>query len=153
MLLLGIGERGANMKKTQSQVQLERVLTQDSLEEMGPEIKSYIYQSILELEPYTTDDTTVTLLAKDPLQLISSMEEIGSEVDKKELKKMFRIAFVMQENDSKIETEAVHQNIFEAIKMAKEKMLAKLVEIHDSIVTAQDRQAEIQNVKLTGNVH
>lgn len=39
----------------------------DLLENVDPEVKSYICQVLMELEPYTTPETVITVTAKDPL--------------------------------------------------------------------------------------
>lgn len=138
------------MDKSQSRIKLEKLLKDKDLNLVEADVKSYIYQCLLEFEPYSTPDTHIHVIAKDPLQLIDNTVDGRGEA---QLKKMFRIAIVMSEDGTKIEAEAVHENIFEAIKEAKDKLLLQLVEIHDSVVTAQDRHMEILNALTSGQVH
>ena len=123
------------------------------LENVGPEIKSYIYQVLMEFEPFTTPTTTVAVTAKDPLKLIKSMEANGVDYDRTELKSMYRISIALIEDGTKIEEEGLHEDIFEAIKMAKDNLVKVLIEIQDSVVTAQDRTMQINSVRQTGEVH
>lgn len=123
------------------------------LENVGPEIKSYIYQVLMEFEPFTTPTTTVAVTAKDPLKLIKSMEANGVDYDRTELKSMYRISIALIEDGTKIEEEGLHEDIYQAIKMAKDNLVKVLIEIQDSVVTAQDRTMQINSVRQTGEVH
>ncbi len=113
--------------------------------EENPEVKSFIYQNISEFEPYITPETVITVVARDPKKLALQYETDGVEFDPDELKKMYRIAISLKEGDSKIEAEAVHKDIYMAISMAKDNLMRKLVAIHDSVVSQQDRIVEINH--------
>ena len=113
--------------------------------ENSPEVKSFIYQQIMEFEPYVTPQTVVAVLAKNPSKLALQFETDQKEFDPQELKKMYRIAIVLSEADTRIEAEGLHADIFQAIKLAKENLLKKLVVIQDSIVSQQDRLMEINH--------
>ena len=113
--------------------------------EHNPEVKSYIYQQIMEFEPYVTPETVVAVIAKDPRKLALQYESEGKEFDMKELRKLYRIAISLKEGDTKIEAEGLHSDIFEAIGLAKQNLLAKLIAIHDSVVSQQDRLIEINH--------
>lgn len=124
-----------------------------NVSDVDPEVKSYIYQSIAEFEPYTTPDTTVAVIARDPLRLISRYEADGIEYDHTQLKKMFRIAITLIEDGSKLEEEAVHEDIYVAIRLAKEKLLKVLIDIQDQVVTNQERKIQIDTAVGGGHVH
>lgn len=113
--------------------------------EQNPEVKSYIYQQITEFEPFVTPQTIVAVLARDPKKLAIQYETEGKDFDKKTLRQLHRIAIVLKENDASVEAEGVHQDIFQAIKMAKEELLKKLLAIQDSVVSQQDRLMEINH--------
>ena len=123
------------------------------VDDVSPEVKSYIYQTLMEFEPYTTPSTIVSVIARDPLKLITQFEADGVEYDQTKLKKMFRISISLKEDGNKIEDEAVHEDLYTAIRMAKDKLLKTLIEIHDSVVSNQDRTAEINGILQNGNVH
>jgi ribosomal subunit interface protein len=109
------------------------------IENVEPEVKSYIYQSLSEFEPYTTPTTTVAVIAKS--------------LDNAELKRrnFHRISICLMDEGSKIEAEATDQDIFMAIRMAKENLITKLSAIQDSVVTKQERLAQINIIARGGN--
>lgn len=113
--------------------------------ENNPEVKSFIYQQIVEFEPFVTPQTVVAVLAKNPSKLALQLETDQKEFDPKELKKMYRIAIILSEGESRIEAEGLHKDVFVAIRMAKEALLKKLVLIQDSVVSQQDRLVEINH--------
>lgn len=142
------------MDKVKTQVEFDALLNHRLLKDIGPEVKSYIYQSILEFEPFTTPECVVSIVAKDPLKLMNQSDTDSNEkLDAKKLNKMYRIAIIITEEGTKVEAEALHESIYEAIRLAKENLLAHLREIQDSVVSAQDRQVQIQTALASGQVH
>jgi ribosome-associated translation inhibitor RaiA len=113
--------------------------------EQNPEVKSFIYQEIAELEQYVTPQTVVAVVARDPRKLALQYETEGKEFDAKDLKKLSRISISLSESDTKIEAEGVADNVFDAIREAKTNLLKKLIAIHDSVVSQQDRLIEINH--------
>ena len=113
--------------------------------EQNPEVKSFIYQQIVEFEPFVTPQTVVAVVARDPRKLALQYEAEGKEFSKSDLKKLFRIAIVLKEGETTIEAEGVHEDIFQAIKLAKDNLLKELVVIQDSVVSQQDRLIEINH--------
>lgn len=113
--------------------------------EQNPEVKSFIYQQIAEFEPFVTPQTIVAVVARDPKKLAIQYEADGKDFSKEELRKLYRIAIVLKESDATIEAEGVHEDIFQAIKLAKENVIKKLEEIQDSVVSQQDRIMEINH--------
>lgn len=120
------------------------------LENIGPEVKSYIYQILSEFEPYTTPETKVAVIAKDPMVLFDP-DKTSEEWDSAEmLKRMYRISITLKEDGSKLEAEGVDADIFVALKKAKDNLLKTLVEIHDSIVDSKERNLAIHSA-LSGS--
>lgn len=113
--------------------------------EQNPEVKSFIYQMIAEFDPFVTPQTIVTVVARDPRKLAIQYETEGKDFSPAELKKLYRIAISLNEGGTKVEAEGVHQDIYQAIKMAKENLLKELVAIQDSVVSQQDRLIEINH--------
>lgn len=122
------------------------------LEQVSPEVLSYVYQSLMEFEPYTTDTTEMAVIAKDPLKLLN-----GSEGDslppRQQLKKMYRISISLADQGTKIEAEALDTDIYRAIKGAKDKLLKELEQIHDSVVSSSERNLQIQSALSGNTVH
>ena len=123
------------------------------LKNFGSEVKSYVYQTIMEFEPFTTPETIVSVTAKDPLKLISKLEANGVDYDRTELKKMNRICISLTEDGAKIEEEALHEDIFTAIRQAKDKLVVILSEMQDQAITNQDRTAQINTALSNGTIH
>ncbi|WP_295900661.1 hypothetical protein [uncultured Bdellovibrio sp.] len=113
--------------------------------EQNPEVKSFIYQQISEFEPFVTPQTVVAVVARDPKKLALQYETDGKEFTREGLKKLYRIAIVLNESGTTVEAEGVHEDIFEAIKAAKDNLLTKLVAIQDSVISQQDRIIEINH--------
>lgn len=131
--------------------------------ETDPEVKSYIYQQIHDFGPFVTPETLVMVIARDPKAVYGSAaeneesEEIYlnelSESESIEKKFKYRIAIVLKEGDSSIEAEAFHNDIFKAITLAKEKLLAHLIEIRDEIESPQDRIKAIREASDNTQIH
>lgn len=124
---------------------------QVDIENMGPEVRSYIHQTLAEFEGFTTPETTVTVVARDPMKLIK--EDGYENVDPKKLRRYWRFAIVIAEDGQQIEEEGVHEDIYEALRMAKDKLLKTLAEIQDQVVTTQDRVMQIQNALAGHQLH
>jgi ribosome-associated translation inhibitor RaiA len=119
--------------------------TTDDVTDVSPEVKSYIYQTIMEFEPFSTPQTVVAVIAKDPLKLHSKTNENGEIMDRSVLKDMHRISITLSEEGSKIEDEGLHEDIFTAIRIAKDKLVKKLIAIQDQVISNQDRKVQINN--------
>ncbi|KYG68589.1 hypothetical protein [Bdellovibrio bacteriovorus] len=113
--------------------------------EQNPEVKSFIYQQIVEFEPFVTPQTIVAVVARDPKKLAIQYETEGKDFTPEGLKKLYRIAIVLREGDTSVEAEGVHEDIFQAIKLAKDSLLKELVAIQDSVISQQDRIVEINH--------
>lgn len=124
---------------------------QADLNKLGPEVRSYIYQVILEFEPYTTSNTTVAVIAKDPAKLAN--EEEYQDHDPDSLRRMWRIGITLSEEGTQLEEEAVHEDIYAAIRIAKDKLLKTLGDIHDHVISSQDRMVQIQNALAGHQLH
>ncbi|HWU43994.1 MAG TPA: HPF/RaiA family ribosome-associated protein [Bdellovibrio sp.] len=113
--------------------------------EQNPDVKSFIYQQIAEFDNFVTPQTMVSVVARDPKKLAIQYETDGIEFSQDELKKLYRIAIVLNESGTKVEAEGVSEDIYQAITLAKDSLLQKLVAIQDSVVSHQDRIIEINH--------
>lgn len=121
--------------------------------EQDPEVKSFIYQQIVDLEPFVTEKTVVAFVAKDAKKLASRFEQEGMSMPAKDLKKLHRIAIVLREDGTQIEAEAYDFDIFQAITKAKEAMVTQLVQIQENVISQQDRIAAINQLLQNPQVH
>lgn len=131
--------------------------TTTDLIETNPEIKSFIYQQILDFNPFITDNTTVFVIARDSSRknMESTDESFFAEdvVDDENPSQLHRIAIILKDEDSSIEAEAFHENIYEAIKLAKEKLIAELIEIQNEVESPNDRLQAIQQASSNSQIH
>lgn len=134
--------------------------------EADPEVKSYIYQQITDFNPFVTPETLVMVIARDPqtpddnedsdeLSEDDSFIEVLTEKDSAEdlTKYKYRIAIVLKEGDSSIEAEAYHDDIFEAIRLAKEALIERLLAIQEEVESPQDRMKAIKEASDNKIVH
>lgn len=126
--------------------------------ENDPEIKSYIYQQILDFNQFVTPETLVMVIARDPNgHYESESDEADYQINDEENSEFknfkYRIAVILKEDDSSIEAEAYDNDIFEAIRKAKDKLIAELIEIQNEIENPQDRMRAIQEASDNKPVH
>lgn len=133
--------------------------------EADPEVKSFIYQQIVDFNPFVTPETLVMVIARDPHASYSSAaeeaeaedtdflsyEEQEGEALEEDYK--YRIAIVLKEGESSIEAEAFNDDIFEAIRLAKETLIVRLLEIQEEIESPQDRMNAIKDASENKQIH
>ncbi len=122
-------------------------------DEFGPEVKAFIYQVITEFHPFSTPETLVSVISKNPMGLAKKLASEGTPIDAATLRKMHRIEISLKEADTKIKSEGLSENIFDAISSAKNQLIAMLTDIQDQIISAQDRQAQISSARQNQGVH
>ncbi len=126
--------------------------------ESDAEVKSYIYQQIMDFNQFVTPDTLVMVIARDPNGVYTSQspdEAVDTEDISQEPSKDFkyRIAVILKDEDTSIESEAYHNDIFEAIRLAKESLMAQLIEIQNELESPQDRMIAIQQASENKPIH
>lgn len=149
--------------------------------ENDPEIKSYIYQQIQEFNTFVTPETLVMVIARDPLGQYdrSPVEVVASDMDgdphyeasldddedddeslldeediTDEMRNSrYRIAVVLKDGDHSIEAESFSNDIFEAIRLSKEVLIQKLLEIQEEIESPQERMKAIQQASENKPIH
>lgn len=114
---------------------------------IDPEVRSYIYQVLLDFEPFTSSATVIAVSAKDPSALnIEGMSQ-------SELERQFRISISLTEDGTQIEEEGLAKDIYGALREAKDKLMRHLTEIQDSVVTPAERASQIQWALSKPQVH
>jgi ribosome-associated translation inhibitor RaiA len=127
--------------------------------ETDPEVKSFIYQQIIDFNPFVTPDTLVMVIARDPgASYTNSVDEEDEFYDDDEtlaeLKKYkYRIAVILKEGENSIEAEAFHDDIFEAIRLAKNQLIDRLLEIQEEVESPQDRINAIKDASENKQIH
>jgi ribosome-associated translation inhibitor RaiA len=126
------------------------------IESLSPDAKSYVYQILNDFSLFTTPETVSTVTAKDPMDLWKKRSQMGEEFPKTrtELKQMYRIEIALSEGGSTLSAEGLHGNLYEAIRIARDRLLKILDEIQDDVVSNQDRHQQIQQALASGgSVH
>jgi hypothetical protein len=146
--------------------------------ENDPEIKSYIYQQIQDFNAFVTPETLVMVIARDPLgrydqpetevvssdmeaspsQIADFDDEGGDFIDEDDItdemrKSRYRIAVVLKDGDHAIEAESFNDDIFEAIRLSKEALIEKLLEIQEEVESPKDRMIAIQQASENKPIH
>lgn len=130
--------------------------TTTELIETNPEIKSFIYQQILEFDPFVTPETLILVIARDPNQSdpdSNSEFSDDEQADSSHKTGLHRIAIVLKEDDSSLEAEAFHEDIYQAIKLAKEKLILELIEIQNEVENPTERLAAIIQAGSASQIH
>lgn len=99
--------------------------------ETSPEVKSYIYQQLVDFQPYVTSDTLVYVIARNPSEVPDGADAEEFELPEESYK--HRIAIILQEGETSIEAEAYHDDIYYAIRLAKDCLLERLTQIEDEV--------------------
>ncbi|MCC2678304.1 MAG: hypothetical protein K0R29_880 [Pseudobdellovibrio sp.] len=127
--------------------------------ETDPEVKSFIYQQIIDFNPFVTPETLVMVIARDPRATYaegSDEEEEyfeDEETASEEKQYKYRIAVILKEGENSIEAEAFHDDIFEAIRLAKDRLIDRLLEIQEEVESPQDRINAIKDASENKQIH
>lgn len=124
---------------------------QVDLNDLSPEVRAYIFQTLMEFEPYTSPNTTVAVVAKNPLKLKDDPR--FEEMSQDELSQLWRISIALTEEGTTIQAEGVAQDIYAAIREATHNLVKQLSEIHDQVISTQDRMMQIQNATSGTQLH
>jgi len=65
----------------------------------------------------------------------------------------YRLAIVLKDGDSTIEAEAFDNDIFEAIRTAKDMLISKLIEIQNEVENPVDRMNAIMEASSNTQIH
>jgi ribosome-associated translation inhibitor RaiA len=79
--------------------------------------------------------------------------EEDDEISEDLTKLKFRIAIILKDGENSIEAEAFDNDIFNAIRIAKEALIKKLVEIQEEVESPQDRMMAIQLASENKPIH
>lgn len=116
--------------------------------ERESEIKAYIYQQVSELEDFLTKDTKIEVIERNSSKVIKKL------IKREELESGFKANFCyeisIEEEGSRLNSYGLADDEFEAIKIAKDKMLNHLIMIQNEAISTSDHLNEINDV-ISGN--
>lgn len=151
MIIIARG-RPLNAFSTRKDVVMDKIsLASNDLTQIDPEVKAYVYQTIMEFQPFITPATTVSVILKDPLDLIKKYKDNVEELEKlpptKELKNMWRIQISLVEDGAKMRAEGLSHDIFESIKIAKDLLVTQLEQIQNSVISSSERAIQLTTAR------
>ena len=109
--------------------------------EDNPEVKSFIYQQIVDFEPFLTPASMISVVSRP-------LDEVSVSAGKKH-----HILITIKENGVSLEEEGASENIYEAILEAKNKLFKKLISIQESVISQKDRLAQIISMRSPTYLH
>ncbi len=139
--------------------------------ETDPEVKAFIYQQIQDFNPYVTPETMIMVVARDPRsaeeilkaeayqevpqpEIALTDEDDGDPTLDEELKKFkYRIAIILKDGEHPLESEAYNDDVYEAIRLAKEALIERLIEIQNEVESSQDRIRAINEATENKQIH
>jgi hypothetical protein len=139
-------------KKLQNETESSPRLSTKGIK-IDPELKAQLYQIASEIEPFLTEETHISIVARDPAKLAVQLEVDGNVVPLKKLKKMHRVAIILKENGTQVESEHLGNSVVDAITGAKDKLLAHLHAVQDEVITVQDRIQLINAINAKEQIH
>ncbi|MFN3454107.1 MAG: hypothetical protein ACK41T_04050 [Pseudobdellovibrio sp.] len=140
--------------QTHVNVNLNPLMDTLNLIETDLDVKSYIYQQINELTPYITPETSVIVLARDPEEAYKDENHVIAEDEfTRDNHYKYRIALVLKEEDTSIESEGFGYDIYDAVQAATAAMLQRLFEIQEEVESPQDRLNAIQQASENSQLH
>ena len=103
--------------------------------EMDPELKAYIYQHLMDIQPYLLANAQVAVLVQRAEDELSQSE--NDEPD-------HVVTLVATLNEGRMEAEGQDADIYEAFNKAKEAMIHQLAEIQNSMMDPAEREVEVR---------
>ncbi len=102
------------------------------------EFKAYIYQQLVDLQPFLEPESQISVLVQ--LEQDEASENGMTII----------LSLVATIGDYKLEAEGRHGDMYEAFSLAKQAMVHELEEYYNAAVDATERDAEIQTLLAGG---
>jgi ribosome-associated translation inhibitor RaiA len=102
--------------------------------EMDPEFKAYIYQHLMDIQPYLIANAQVAVLVQ------RAEGDVPVDADEPD----YLVTLVATLGDGRMEAEGQHEDIYEAFNKAKNNMISQLSEIQNSMLDPAEREVEVR---------
>lgn len=112
------------------------------------ETQAYIYQQITELEDFLVEQSNVTVLQKNAKKMVKKLKRDGDVDD--DFTAEYCYEFILEEGGNKIASYGLADHPFDAIKLAKEKMLKQLIMMQDEVITNAEHINTVNSI-ISGN--
>jgi ribosome-associated translation inhibitor RaiA len=103
--------------------------------EMDPELKAYIYQHLMDIQPYLLANAQVAVLVQRAEADVTQSE--SDELD-------YVVTLVATLNEGRMEAEGQNADIYEAFNKAKDVMIHQLAEVQNSMMDPAEREVEVR---------
>lgn len=97
-----------------------------------PEVKAHIYQQLTEFEPYLLPGSHIAVLIKDRNETAKKNRVV--------------VTFSLSAEGGQIHGKGAAADVYEAAKIAKNDILKQFDSIQNQLVSAQDREVEINEI-------
>lgn len=112
------------------------------------EFKAHVYQQLVDLQPFLSPDSQVAVIVN-----IGQDEDFDDpRTDEDETEADFALTLVATLGEYRLEAQGRNANLYEALGIAKRKMLQQLDEVFNSAIDSNERNSEIDDLmqgKLT----
>ena len=105
--------------------------------EMDPELKAYIYQHLMDLQPYLVNNAQIAVLVQRPTQL--DKESLSAEHEPEYL-----VTLTATLDEGKMEAEGYDDDIYQAFIKAKDQMIHHLAEVQNLMMDPAEREVEVR---------
>lgn len=106
--------------------------------ESDREFKAYIYQQLVDLQPYLEPESQISVLVQ-----VEQDEETETGLT-------IILSLVASVSDYKLESEGRSADMYEAFSMAKRSMLAELEQYYNAAIDSTERESEIRTLLSGG---
>lgn len=118
--------------------------------ENDPEFKAHVYQQLVELQPFLSPESQVAVVVKvgseteeDFTDTDDESTSIAPDEDQHEVDEDFALTLVATLGEYRLEAEGRNADLYEALGIAKRKMLQQLDEVYSSAIDSDERGTEI----------
>lgn len=111
------------------------------------EFKAHVYQQLVDLQPFLSPDSQVAVIVN-----IGQDDEADDDEVSENLETNYALTLIATLGDYRLEAQGRNADLYEALGIAKRKMLQQLDEVFNSAIDSNERNSEIDDLmqgKLT----
>ena len=102
------------------------------------EFMAHVYQQLVDLQPFLSPESQVAVVVK-----VGADEDVLADVEEIEDSDSYLLTLVATLGDHRLEAEGRNADLYEALGIAKRKMLQQLDDVYSSAIDAGERNSEI----------
>lgn len=111
------------------------------------EFKAHVYQQLVDLQPFLAPDSQVAVIVN-----IGQDDEEDEDSESLDNEKKYALTLIATLGDYRLEAQGRNSDLYEALGIAKRKMMQQLDEVFNSVIDSNERNSEIDDLmqgKLT----